>query len=512
MERFKELKLRHELFLAILVGILIGVILFSFTLLSSVALIVTVLCALLFIKDSKTGIIFGVMFVIGLMLGGVRFLLWQDAFVGDFDECKVANIEGVVVGRPYRSNFNNVFYVKPKAALCLGQSIDTRTILVRSELNESIARGDEVILSGRLSLPDTFMTDSGVPFDYARYLSSKNVSHILRDVLVIKRTESTNIMKYFDIANSYLISKLHDVIRDPSGGLAGGVLLGDKRGVTERLSESMKRSGLIHIAVLSGYNISLASEYARKIIAVIAPSFGVVGGFIAIICYGLIAGLEPPVIRAIVMAGIAILGLSTGRMYMAIKALLFVATIFALMSPASVLFDPSFHLSFLATLGIITLTPIFETWYIRYFKNATIVELLSTTTAAYISVTPYMAVTMGTISLIAPLANLIVAPLVPLSMLLSFIALIASFIPGLGMIVGMLAEVPLGIIVAVAEWAGGIGWSSMAIGLRGIVALTFYVLLTIIAIRFYRKHKSTTHSLLQEAFQNGVDITDEKTE
>jgi len=251
---------------------------------------------------------------------------------------------------------------------------------------------------------------------------------------------------------------------------------------------------------LSGYNISLASEYARKITAIIAPTWGTVVGFISVLGYGLLAGFDPPVLRAIIMAGIALLSLSSGRTYIALKALLFAGVCFAFLSPPAILYDPSFHLSFLATLGVIICTPIISNWCVRWVRSYTLAEMIAVTISAYVFVTPYIASSMGTISLIAPITNILVAPVIPIAMASSLMALIVSMFGYVSTFFGAILEMPLSWIVLVATNGGVIDFASINVGATIFFSVGIYVILAIWMIIVHYKISNAIPPL-QSAFQ-----------
>ena len=92
--------------------------------------------------------------------------------------------------------------------------------------------------------------------------------------------------------------------------------------------------------------------------------------------------------------------------------------------------DVSFQLSFIATLGIIYITPITERWF-SFIKNRWLQwfrEIISTTLAAQIAVLPFIMYTMGSLSLISLPINILILPFIPLAMFIGFIVGIFGFV------------------------------------------------------------------------------------
>ncbi len=67
----------------------------------------------------------------------------------------------------------------------------------------------------------------------------------------------------------------------------------------------------------------------------------------------LLVGVDPPVLRALVMGSISLVALAYGDRVDSFRILLFTAVVLTLLSPLSLIYDAGFQLSFLATLGIL---------------------------------------------------------------------------------------------------------------------------------------------------------------
>ncbi len=122
-----------------------------------------------------------------------------------------------------------------------------------------------------------------------------------------------------------------------------------------------------------------------------------------------------------------------GRQYLARQALFLSAFLMIILNPKIALYDVSFHLSFLATLGILYIVPILEN-YKLFQKDKTenillknILEVLKVTLGVQIIVTPYIMFVFGKVSLLGLFANILVVPFVPLIMLLATLIIFFSF-------------------------------------------------------------------------------------
>jgi competence protein ComEC len=106
-------------------------------------------------------------------------------------------------------------------------------------------------------------------------------------------------------------------------------------------------------------------------------------------------------------------------------------------NPYALLYDPSLHLSFLAFIGLVYVTPIteflFTKWNISEWGGMR--DLLIETMSVQLFVLPYIIWMSGRVSLLILISNLITVPLTPLVMGTGFAVTL------LGMIIGPLGQV-----------------------------------------------------------------------
>jgi len=113
-----------------------------------------------------------------------------------------------------------------------------------------------------------------------------------------------------------------------------------------------------------------------------------------------------------------------GRKSVGTRAIILTAGIMLLINPLLLFYDIGFQLSFLAVLGIITLAPYFKKWV----KST----ILATTLSAYIFTLPILFYNFGRISLIGPLVNILVIPVIYWIMILGLAFSILTLIFPLG--------------------------------------------------------------------------------
>lgn len=373
--------------------------------------------------------------------------------------------QGVVVSDPDVRDANQRVQIRV--------STDTESVevLAIAPHSPSVAVGDHIHVSGTLQVPQAFADDNGRIFRYDKYLQRDGVRFILN--FAYMRVESSapwySVPAALARVKHVFLDGIRATLPEPYASLAGGVVIGGKSGLGSELKESFTRSGLIHIIVLSGYNVMIVAEWVIAILALtkLPRRWGAAAGALALLLFVGIAGASATAIRASLMALIALYARATGRTYTAGRALLVVVFLMLLWNPLYLVFDPGFGLSVAATAGLIWLAPIIEI-ILSFMKSAFWKNVVATTLAAQIAVFPLLLYNTGNLSLIAIPANLLVAPLMPLTMGLSALAGFAgmffnSFAPMFGIVLGFPAYLVNAYLIYIAQGAAHLPFAAFTL-------------------------------------------------
>ncbi len=291
-------------------------------------------------------------------------------------------------------------------------------VLVFAPLHTPIAYGDGVRIAGKLQFPEPFESGTNRLFDYPTYLGKDRIAYKISFAHVERTGERrANIAKAGALRiKQALLAGLQRALPEPEAGLAAGITLGDKRSIGGELSEVFRRASLIHIVVLSGYNITVVINAALRAFGWLPRTvrFGVGGA--VVVFFILMTGGAATAMRAGLMAFLAVYARLTGRTFLALRALGVAAFLMIAWNPWTLAFDPSFQLSALATLGLITLTPLFE----RHFRwmpvRFSLREIACSTLATQAAVLPLLLYQSGNLSLVALPANMLALVAVPPAM------------------------------------------------------------------------------------------------
>ena len=231
---------------------------------------------------------------------------------------------------------------------------------------------------------------------------------------------------------------------EPHASLIAGVTLGAKGEIPPLFWKDLTETGLAHVVVASGSNVSLVGGFLLGVFTLFFARRVVIPLILtAIWIYAALAGLEAPIIRAAVMGSIAFSAQALGKLSSAWRALLLAALVMLIVKPEWAR-DLGFILSFVATSCLI----LFQGRIEKFLKKVPDIlrEGLSTSLAAQIGVSPILLVTFGQFNLLSPIANALVLWTVPLIMAISGTAGL------LGLVAPSLARLILYLAYPLTSW------------------------------------------------------------
>ena len=252
-------------------------------------------------------------------------------------------------------------------------------------------------------------------FDYASYEKKDGVLYEIYYPQIITDDGFTGniFLQKIYLAKDYLEGNITKFFSPTYGALLSGMVIAGKGVLPKNLSDSFLHAGIVHIVVLSGYNIALVISFATILFSGIHIRRRIFIIFFLLIVFVLMAGLSASIIRAAIAAVIGLSGKILGRKIRQNRALLLGATSMVLWNPYTLVFDPSFALTFLATFAIINVSPVVEEKLIKVTNRFGAREILSQTISAEILVAPYILYQMGNFSVLSPVTNILVLPVVP---------------------------------------------------------------------------------------------------
>lgn len=255
------------------------------------------------------------------------------------------------------------------------------------------------------------------------------------------------------------------LLPEPEASLLTGLLTGSRGSMPSDLAEAFQITGLTHIVAISGSNITLILMLLQHALFFLPLKWRLLPCALGIVAFVLFVGASASAVRAGVMGCIGLLALQSGRQKHARLAILWAAFLMLCWNPALLWYDAGFQLSFLAVIGITELEKALRSRLNFLPDILGLKEAFSATMAAQIATTPWIAWSFGRLSIISPLSNVLLAPLIPISMGLGAGTVLLGFlwIP-LGRIAMLAAWLPLAGVTRGATFLGAIPFASIETG------------------------------------------------
>ena len=333
---------------------------------------------------------------------------------------------------------------------------DEKTIVI-VPIYPSHEIGDHIVATGKFKIPENFENDNGIEFDYVSFLEKDRIYSLVYYSRINKIGENEKLIHptrwIFKMKQKFL-ENIQKVIPSPEAELMGGILLGTKRSLGKDLEDKFRITGLVHIVVLSGYNITIIADAIFRFLGFLPKIFATTLGIFSVIIFAIMVGSGATVIRATVMTLLAIVARVSGRTYNVNRALFLAASLMIWHNPMILFHDPSFQLSFIATLGLINLSPFVEKKILFFIPQKFELREISTATlATQASVLPLLMKMTGELSVVAPIVNILTLQVIPITMLMGFLTGLGVFISEkIGLVLGFLPYLSLKYVLLIVNF------------------------------------------------------------
>lgn len=321
------------------------------------------------------------------------------------------------------------------------------TLFVRGRSENDVGRGDSVRVVGSL-IPDVFHRGDRVMYQFR----ASRIDILWRAPI-----------SWDETVRRWFVANISRVVPEPEASLVAGMAIGQEGNLSKAVLQTYRDTGTAHILVASGYNVSIVASVALAVFGSVSFVGGIVVAFCAVVAYAIVAGAGASVVRAAVMASVVLAAKLLGRPHAALRALIYACVLMYLYDPY-IIFDVGFQLSVGATAGIMLLPHSIEGWCMWVPETFGFRESLVTTLAATLGVFPVVLVTFGTVSLVSPIVNMLIAPLVPYIMATGIVAgIVGGIVPFVSYLPGWCAYGCAWILNECVRIAAGVPFASIKI-------------------------------------------------
>ncbi len=286
------------------------------------------------------------------------------------------------------------------------------------------------------------------------------------------------------------VQRVQTYIPFPHAELGHGLIISGKSALPKDIEDDFKRSGLMHIVVLSGFNVSIVIQFVFSLFSFGPKIFRFGVGTLFVVMFVLMAGVSSALLRATLMALIALLCTLYKKEIDGLVLLAIVGMLLIVVDPLSFYFDLSFWLSILATFGLISLSEFFQD-KLSFIPDAIgLREAGASSLATQFVVTPLLMLINPEVSVLSFFANILILPIVPLTMAFVFITGVAGFITSfLAILFGHVSYLLLSYIVSVTHIVSQQSFATVTFQENSFSPLYYYVFIIPLAIWLYKKKK-----------------------
>lgn len=285
---------------------------------------------------------------------------------------------------------------------------------------------DKIQITGKLETPSE--TED---FSYKNYLLKDGIYSVMGfpKIELLGKGDKTFLSNIYS-SILWFKQKLRESIRKnyspPQSLILEGTVLGDNGVMSQELKDKLNITGLRHVIAVSGTHVVILGAILMSLLLALGlwrgQAFYV--SIVFIWLYIILTGLSAAGVRAGIMGSLFLLAQKLGRQSNGPRIITIAGALMLIQNPLLLIYDVGFQLSFLASMGIMSLDPFIKGFLTIFTKGKfeNLLGIISTTFAAQIFTLPIMLYNFGNISLIAPVTNLLVLPIVSGLMIFGFLS------------------------------------------------------------------------------------------
>ena len=407
------------------------------------------------------------------------------------DQEEVLILNGIVSDEPILKEIVQQLTINTKQLTMSGKNTDVSgKVLITTRKYPEYKYGDKIKIAGQLKTPEILEG-----FNYKDYLTKDGIYSVMAfpEIEKIGKNYGSSVIKNLISFKNKLKESLNRVMPQPYSAFLEALLFGEEQNISKEWKDKLNLTGTRHLTAVSGMNITIISAILLNFLLMLglwrnqAFYFSV----IILILYILMIGAPASVVRAGIMAILFLIGQHFGRLSSASRAVIIAAAFMLFQNPLLLRLDVGFQLSFLGVMGLIHLQPIFSDLFKKIPNLLQLKNNLAATISAQIFTFPILVYNFGQITILSPISNILILPLIPLITILGFaFAFLGIFFQSLGQILSWLAYFMLSYVIKIIDFFSKISWASLEFkNVSWIFILIFYLILTFLILWLQKRQK-----------------------
>ena len=386
------------------------------------------------------------------------------------------------------------FTQSTKYGCCVETSIEGGTMLLYLDGNyETLHPGDMLTLRAQI-----IDVSRGSGEDENLYYQANDISLLgfaNEEPTVTKADSVTNVPAHWARA---IRERITELFPEDTEGFMRALMLGDKDGIDYSLENQMTISGIVHVFSVSGMHVSLLVGFFMMLVR--NKRVASVCAIFAMLLFAAMLGFSPSVTRAAIMNTIHLLAPIFKRENDPPTSLSVALLIILLINPFAIA-SMSLQLSFLAMAGILLFAEPLHGRICNRFpvhgKFRTLFRALSANIALSLSATvltlPILTVSFGSVSLIAPLSNVLLMQIVSFVFTSGFAVLLLGLVTPLGTFLAWSLSWVIRLVLLLVRWLSSVPFAAIFSDSEYVVAWLAAVYVMIVVFLLVKRERKLSH-------------------
>ncbi|OBB99185.1 ComEC/Rec2 family competence protein [Mycobacterium sp. 852002-40037_SCH5390672] len=279
---------------------------------------------------------------------------------------------------------------------------------------------------------------------------------------------------------------VRDTLPGDQAAMLPALVIGDTSAVPADTGRDFRAAGMTHLMAVSGANVTIVCAAVLFSARLIGPRAAVALAALALVAFVIVVQPTASVLRAAVMGAIGLAGMLTSRRRQAIPALAASVLVLLAVAPALAV-DVGFALSVLATAALIVIAPVWSRRLVAKGWPKPLADALAVAWTAQVVTAPLVAAISGRFSVVAAVANLIVAAVIaPITVFGTAAAALCGIWPAAARLLIRFTGPELWWVDGVARWAANMPGATVPVpeGTPGTVIVGGVTVLAVVLWRW----------------------------
>lgn len=367
-----------------------------------------------------------------------------------------AIITGVVTSSEAK-DARTVIKMKVASITCdsLYFSVEEKILLSLHDTASTVQVGDSIKCYGELqpllAASNPWAYNYGLAVRRQQGVGAQCNVHSKYDLYVLGRAKEqawwSEVERIGGVTRNWINTTLLRYMQDGTeAGFVGAVIIGTRSTLDQDTLDSFSRSGISHLLAISGFNVAIVAYILSFLFGMLQLRWRIVRvllTMLSIVAYCVLVGLQPSVVRSLIMIELLLLSQLLERKPDTLNIVAGAALISLVIHPYD-LFDIGFQLSYAAVVGLVVIYPELKRLFLPTVKKPSVItrfsmrmlEALLLSIAATVATLPVMIAHFNRQSVIGALVNLPAIPLAAIITILGFVLLACSWVSWLGYLYG----------------------------------------------------------------------------